>query len=726
MRRVLTTIFMVWTIAALAACGGSSTPAVDNGPGTDPGDDILDVLPTDAPDAVGDEGRDTTNVDPGTDEGQDVTGDPGQTPDEGVVPGDVPDVEVVPGCKEGDPCDDGNPCTWGEACNAAGACVGGTVYTCDDGRDCTTDTCDGKGNCQFVIKADACLVDGICRAKDELDPYNPCASCVPGSDKGAFTTQPDTTVCDPTAIMPVCQLALSGKCASGVCVPDVTFVNACDDGNTCTADSCDPVTGACVHAASSGGEPCVLDDRCKAGTCMEGKCIIPANASCDDGNACTEDSCNPASGCEHKPLSDIPCDDGSACTVDDTCTGGACIGLPTNCDDGNICTLDGCNNITGCWHDVTDNTCCEGGVSKCDDGNPCTNDDCDPVTLACINTPNTAACNDGNPCTVNDSCEAGYCSGVSKNCNDGNPCTLDSCQAGKCIHTAVDTGTCDDGRDCSTGDHCEAGACVADTSACDVCTYTFAPAVSKFVAMSMADNGQAGNGLNLDELATTCAPSDNCCCGVDNALGPLAGLPVAQTGISDAMTKGQIILLFEHRNLRTDGGAYTLAFYAGKLDPANATCDFQTQDCQYIVDKNIFKQWPDCGPLVTLDNAKIVGNKLTAGGKAYRFPFDLPLAGINLHVDLYMTRLEANVVVAGGKVLSMQGLLGGAVPKQQMIDAVNAIDPWTITQIDKATVLSFIDILVVPDIDGDGDGVLESASIGIKFSANAGTITNVY
>jgi hypothetical protein len=259
-----------------------------------------------------------------------------------------------------------------------------------------------------------------------------------------------------------------------------------------------------------------------------------------------------------------------------------------------------------------------------------------------------------------------------------------------------------------------------------VCTYTFAPAVSKFVTMGIADNGNAGNGLNLDEDLATCGPADDCCCGLDNALGPLAGLPIAQEGITKAMDDGSIILLFEHRNLRTDGGPYTLAFYAGKLDPANATCDFKTQSCQYIVDKAIFKDWPECSPLVTLDNARIVGTKLTAGGMNYRFPFDLPLAGINLHVDLYMTRLEANVVVAGGKVTNMTGILGGAVPKQQMIDAITAIEPWTIEQIDKATILSFIDILVVPDIDGDGDGELESASIGIKFSAIAGTITNVY
>jgi hypothetical protein len=87
------------------------------------------------------------------------------------------------------------------------------------------------------------------------------------------------------------------------------------------------------------------------------------------------------------------------------------------------------------------------------------------------------------------------------------------------------------------------------------------------------------------------------------------------------------------------------------------------------------------------------------------------------------------VTVSGGKVAAMTGVLGGAVPKQQIIDAITAIpdDQWPPTiPVDKATILSLIDILVVPDIDGDGDGVAESASLGIKFSAIGGQITGVY
>ncbi|HEY3357297.1 MAG TPA: hypothetical protein VGQ83_28865 [Polyangia bacterium] len=56
--------------------------------------------------------------------------------------------------------------------------------------------------------------------------------------------------------------------------------------------------------------------------------------ACDDGNACTTDTCDPVAGCVHAPAAG-PCDDGNPCTVDDQCAGGTCTGTPTAwCSDG--------------------------------------------------------------------------------------------------------------------------------------------------------------------------------------------------------------------------------------------------------------------------------------------------------------------------------------------------------------------------------------------------------
>jgi hypothetical protein len=86
--------------------------------------------------------------------------------------------------------------------------------------------------------------------------------------------------------------------------------------------------------------------------------------NCNDSNPCTNDSCDPASGaCLHADNT-APCIDGNACTTGDICNGGACVGAPVNCDDDNVCTTDSCETATGCVH--------ASNANACDDGNDCT------------------------------------------------------------------------------------------------------------------------------------------------------------------------------------------------------------------------------------------------------------------------------------------------------------------------------------------------------------------
>src|SRR5262249_38699951 len=69
--------------------------------------------------------------------------------------------------------------------------------------------------------------------------------------------------------------------------------------------------------------------------------------NCDDGNVCTDDACDPVSGCGHTNNS-ASCDDGNACTTGDVCVEGACTGGPAlDCDDDNVCTDDSCNPVGG-------------------------------------------------------------------------------------------------------------------------------------------------------------------------------------------------------------------------------------------------------------------------------------------------------------------------------------------------------------------------------------------
>ncbi len=121
----------------------------------------------------------------------------------------------------------------------------------------------------------------------------------------------------------------------------------CDDGSACTVDTCEGCT--CEHRATA----------------------------CDDGSPCTVDTCDPITGCMHADLSDgTACGDGDVCNGDEICHGGACTaGTPLTCDDGNACTTDACDPIAGCT-----------SSSACDDGDACTTETCDPGG-GCTSTP---------------------------------------------------------------------------------------------------------------------------------------------------------------------------------------------------------------------------------------------------------------------------------------------------------------------------------------------------
>ncbi len=90
----------------------------------------------------------------------------------------------------------------------------------------------------------------------------------------------------------------------------------------------------------------------------------------------------------------LNCDDGNACTVD-SCVAGSCQSTPVVCDDGSVCTVDSCDPSLGC----------QVSPVTCDDQNPCTVDRCDP-NAGCVFS--MLDCADGDSCTT-DVCQAGVC-----------------------------------------------------------------------------------------------------------------------------------------------------------------------------------------------------------------------------------------------------------------------------------------------------------------------------
>ena len=82
--------------------------------------------------------------------------------------------------------------------------------------------------------------------------------------------------------------------------------DSCSDADGCSADTC--VGGqACVHAPEPEGFQCAPGDQCKRGVsmCHQGKCEHQEPLNCDDANKCTDDSCDPNTGCVNQDISSV-------------------------------------------------------------------------------------------------------------------------------------------------------------------------------------------------------------------------------------------------------------------------------------------------------------------------------------------------------------------------------------------------------------------------------------
>jgi hypothetical protein len=383
-------------------------------------------------------------------------------------------------------CLDGDACTIGDHCDS-GTCIGQPIQ-CDDGDVCTEDLCDGLGGCTTEFNTAGC---------DDGDPCTVNDTCSEGTCSG-YTVDCECAIdadCQPLEDDDLCNgtLVCNTSKLPHLCTINPETVVTCplpDPGSDaiCLAVSCDPETGACSLVPDHEGYACDDGDACTIGdTCIEGVCSPGVPQNCNDGNLCTDDTCEPDTGCVYADNT-APCNDGDFCTANDTCADGACVaggalpcddgnvcngtetchpdsgclpGQPLACDDGNICNgIEACNPETGCD---------DGIPLVCDDGNLCNGDETCNQDKGCQ--PGTPlACDDSNPCNGEETClpAEGCQPGEELECEDENPCTVDSCEPGQgCLHTP-NQANCEDGNMCTTGDLCVDGECQSgSTLNCD-------------------------------------------------------------------------------------------------------------------------------------------------------------------------------------------------------------------------------------------------------------------
>jgi hypothetical protein len=160
---------------------------------------------------------------------------------------------------------------------------------------------------------------------------------------GKFTTGKNTGLTGAAwarTIIIGAQSSVSGEGVFSALAPSVP--PPCNDNNTCTTDTC-------VGSAS-------------AAFCRNTP--VPSGTSCGDGNICNGDErCDAAAQCQPGRVapSGTSCVDSDACNGDEACNGfGTCVpGTPPVVNDGNACTADACDPATGVSHvSLPDGTPC--------------------------------------------------------------------------------------------------------------------------------------------------------------------------------------------------------------------------------------------------------------------------------------------------------------------------------------------------------------------------------
>jgi hypothetical protein len=392
--------------------------------------------------------------------------------------------------------DDGNICT-NDICNGAGSCThpnkangtacGSTATTdCDNPDTCNNGACAANYDPSGTLctddgntaTSDTCNGSGMCQHVLTTcpDDGNPCTNDVLSGGLCTHPNKANGTACGSTATT---DCDNPDTCNNGACVPnyDPSGTLCTDDGNACTNDTCNG-TGSCSHPNKANGTACgstATTDCDNPDTCNNGTCAAnydPSGTLCtDDGNACTNDICNGTGSCTHpNKTNGTSCSDGNVCNGAETCQNGACApGIALNCNDSNACTTNTCVPATGCTHsNVVNGTACGSQINTdCDNPDTCNNGTCVPN----YDPSGTLCTDDGNACT-NDICNGtGSCTHPNKtngtSCRDGDVCNgTETCQNGACAPGTALT--CNDSDACTT-DSCDpATGCVFTPITCTV------------------------------------------------------------------------------------------------------------------------------------------------------------------------------------------------------------------------------------------------------------------
>jgi hypothetical protein len=235
-------------------------------------------------------------------------------------------------------CDDGQYCTNPDTCNGSGVCQL-PDRNCEDGLTCTSHTCDETANtCVQTTNATNCLISGVCYNNGQARPgtgSNMCQYCDAGMNQVSWTNRPGGYACmDATG-------ATCEACGSGVQAGMCIVSRDCNDGLSCTSDTCSG-TSTCSNTLLAGY--CRIASQCYT------------NGQLNPANSCQSCQTGVSTSAWTNRADNINCGCGGG--TSDICCGGTCVpaSASPNCGQcGRSCTY-GCSEVTNC----AAATCCSG------------------------------------------------------------------------------------------------------------------------------------------------------------------------------------------------------------------------------------------------------------------------------------------------------------------------------------------------------------------------------
>ena len=201
-----------------------------------------------------------------------------------------------------------------------GSCTPEAPIVCDQ-LECHDNGCDPESGCYSN------LIEGCCIHHSECNDGNNCTTDTCLGVAGCVNV--------PCASGDACNVLVS--CDPFTCAP-TTVPQHCDDGDACTADSCDQAAGGCIDTPvdCDDGNECTAESCDAVLGCASDLVVCP-----DDGDLCTAESCDPLFGCGSDPV--VCADDGDLCTIESCDAVLGCGSDPVVCaDDGDLCTIESC------------------------------------------------------------------------------------------------------------------------------------------------------------------------------------------------------------------------------------------------------------------------------------------------------------------------------------------------------------------------------------------------